>query len=59
MTRTFRRHKETKGTWQYQEVDEQTGVVMCGALYLKKGAMPDTDGRPVAPETLTVTIEEV
>ncbi len=54
MTRTFKRHKETKGTWQYREI-ETDGAVMSGAIYLKKAAIV----ADIPPAEITVTIEEV
>ncbi len=62
MTRTFKLKKETKGTWQYQEVphDQDDPELMCGALYLKKRAVPaDTQGSRIPPQEITVTIAEV
>ena len=59
MTRTFRRHKETKGTWQYRE-EETDGAIMSGAIYIKKGALVELAQSPgVAPEEITVTVAEV
>lgn len=47
----FRRERETKGTWRYQEEEQPEGEAV-GTLYVKKAAL----GEP-APKRLRVTIE--
>lgn len=47
----FRRERETKGTWRYQEQERPEGEAV-GSLYVKKAALGDN-----APERLRVTIE--
>lgn len=47
----FRRERETKGTWRYQEQERPEGEAV-GALYVKKAALGGE-----APERLRVTIE--
>jgi hypothetical protein len=49
---TFRREKETKGTFRYQEVENAAGETTVGSLYLKKAALGEEP-----PERLRVTIE--
>lgn len=47
----FRRERETKGTWRYQEQERSDGEVV-GTLYIKKAALGDDP-----PARLRVTIE--
>jgi hypothetical protein len=48
----FRKAKETKGTFRYEEVEAAGGEVAVGSLYIKKAALGDQP-----PERLRVTIE--
>lgn len=47
----FRRERETKGTWRYQEDAAEADQVV-GALYVRKAALGENP-----PERLRVTIE--
>jgi hypothetical protein len=49
----FRKAKETKGTFRYEEVEAAGGEVAVGSLYVKKGTLGEQP-----PERLRVTIEE-
>ena len=49
---TFRREKETKGTYRYQEVEGAGGETVVGSLYVKKAILGEEP-----PERLRVTIE--
>lgn len=48
----FRKEKETKGTYRYQELEGSSGDAVVGSLYVRKGAFGDSP-----PERLQVTIE--
>ena len=50
---TFKKEKETKGTFRYQEVEGPGGETVVGSLYVKKTSLGDEP-----PERLRVTIEE-
>ncbi|HEY4026519.1 MAG TPA: hypothetical protein VGO86_08805 [Candidatus Dormibacteraeota bacterium] len=47
----FRRERETKGTWRYQEEERPDGEAV-GSLYVKKAALGENP-----PDRLRVTIE--
>lgn len=47
----FRKEKETKGTYRYQELEGSSGETVVGSLYIRKGAFGDP------PERLQVIIE--
>ncbi len=48
----FRRERETKGTWRYQEEERPDGEAV-GTLYVKKAVLGENP-----PKRLRVTIEE-
>lgn len=50
----FKRERETKNTWRYNEVSED-GVEQIGSLYIQKWALKQAFGQ--APEVITVTIQ--
>lgn len=39
VTAEFLEKKETKGTYQFYEVDDGTGEELTGTIYIKKGAL--------------------
>lgn len=55
LTINFKRERETKNTWRFNEVSDD-GVEAIGALYIQKWALKQTFGN--VPEALSVSIEE-
>lgn len=53
MKLTFKKEKETKGTWRYKETAEE-GKAVIGTLYIRKAALADLGN----PNTLIVTLEK-
>ncbi len=48
----FRKEKETKGTYRYQDQEGRSGDTVVGSLYVRKGAFGDSP-----PDRLQVIIE--
>jgi len=45
----FRKEKETKGTYRYQELEGSSGDAVVGSLYVRKGAFGDSPPPRAAP----------
>lgn len=55
MTIKFRKERETKNTWRYEEIAED-GITVIGTIYFQKWALKERFKTP--PDTLTLTVED-